>query len=478
MSEAPLHYKTITEVAGLIEGRDLSPVEVTGAMLERINDLDGHLKSYATVMADHALQSARRAEREIAAGEYRGPLHGVPIAVKDLCFTKGVRTMGGAKVYADHVPEFDSTVVERLEAAGAVLLGKLNLTEGAMGGYNPEFQVPLNPWDSGRWSGASSSGSGVATAAGLCFGSLGSDTGGSIRFPASACGIVGLKPTWGRVSRYGVLRPRGVARPCRPDDSQHSRRGYHAPSDRGPYDSNDATTLSDPVPNIASSVGDGVRGVRIGVDEHHVSDSVDPEVTEAVLQGVRAYWKRLGAEVVEVRMPDVDRFTSRRGLSCAPRKRSPRIARTIPPGEMTTGRGSGDWLDMGAAKSGADYAEANNMRAECNGLVREVFKEIDLMACPSMLGPAHPVTPEMMYGPMDRRVGTPFQRYTIPYDFNGTPTLTVPCGLSSDGLPLSLQIVGKHLSEPLLCRVGHAYEQATEWHNLRPPLTRVVDTGE
>ena len=147
MTETPLHYKTITEVAGLIESRELSPVDVTGAMLERIDALDGHLKSYATVMADHALQSARRAEREIEAGEYRGPLHGIPIAVKDLCFTRGVRTMGGAKVYADHVPEFDSTVVERLEAAGAVLLGKLNLTEGAMGGYNPEFQIPLNPWD-------------------------------------------------------------------------------------------------------------------------------------------------------------------------------------------------------------------------------------------------------------------------------------------------------------------------------------------
>ena len=467
MTETPLHYKTITEVAGLIEGRELSPVEVTSATLERIDALDGHLKSYATVMADHALQSARRAEREIEAGEYRGPLHGIPIAVKDLCFTSGVLTMGGAKVYADHVPEFDSTVVERLEAAGAVLLGKLNLTEGAMGGYNPDFQIPLNPWDNGRWTGSSSSGSGVATAAGLCFGSLGSDTGGSIRFPASACGIVGLKPTWGRVSRYGVLALAESLDHVGPMTRSSTDAAIMLQAIAG-YDSNDATSLSDPVPDIVSGIGDGVRGVRIGVDEHHITDSVDPEVTKAVLEGVRVL-EGLGAEVVEISMPDVDKYLPAWPVLCSAEAVAAH-RENYPDRRDDYGQWFRGWLDMGAAKSGADYAEANNMRAECNGLVREVFKEIDLMACPSTLAPAYPVTPEILYGPMDRRRGTPFQRFTIPYDFNGAPTLTVPCGLSSDGLPLSLQFVGKRLSEPLLCRVGHAYEQATEWHNLRPPV--------
>ena len=205
MTDVPLHYKSITELSGLIQSKAVSPVEVTREIVQRIGELDSRYKSYATLMADHAMAAAGRAEAEIAAGRYRGPLHGVPIAVKDLCFTTGVRTMGGCKVLADNVPDFDSTVVVRLESAGAVLLGKLNLTEGAMGGYNPDFDIPLNPWNVERWAGASSSGSGVATALGLCYGSLGSDTGGSIRFPASACGIVGLKPTWGRVSRYGVL---------------------------------------------------------------------------------------------------------------------------------------------------------------------------------------------------------------------------------------------------------------------------------
>jgi amidase len=205
MSETPLHFKTITELAGLIESKEISPVELTEAMLMRIQEQDSRYKSYATVMGEQARASSQAAERSIAAGSYLGPLHGVPIAVKDLCFTKGVATMGATKVLMDHVPDFDCTVVQKLNAAGAIILGKLNLTEGAMAGYSPEFQVPVNPWGANLWSGASSSGSGVATSAGLCYGSLGSDTGGSIRFPSAACGIVGIKPTWGRVSRYGVL---------------------------------------------------------------------------------------------------------------------------------------------------------------------------------------------------------------------------------------------------------------------------------
>ena len=185
MSETPvqLHYRTITEIAELIKSKQLSPVEITTDLLERIDQLDPRLKSYATIMRDYAIAAAKKAEAEIASGVYRGPIHGVPIAVKDLCFTMGVCTMGGTKALVNHIPNFDATVVTRLKSAGAVLLGKLNLTEGAMGGYNPEFDIPLNPWNPERWSGASSSGSGVATAAGLCFGSLGSDTGGSIRFP-------------------------------------------------------------------------------------------------------------------------------------------------------------------------------------------------------------------------------------------------------------------------------------------------------
>jgi amidase len=201
----PLHYSSLREVARGIQSREISPVELTTRILDRIAAIDGKLKSYATVMREQALEAAKHAEEEVQRGRYRGPLHGVPIAVKDLCYTKGVRTMSGTSIYADFLPDHDATVVTKLRQAGAVLLGKLNLTEGAMGGYNPARDIPVNPWGEDLWPGASSSGSGVATAAGLCYGSIGTDTGGSIRFPSAANGIVGLKPTYGRVSRYGVF---------------------------------------------------------------------------------------------------------------------------------------------------------------------------------------------------------------------------------------------------------------------------------
>src|ERR1044071_5227003 len=199
----PLHYLSLEGMARRIASRETSPVAITQEMLARIGRVDPVLKSYATVMSDQALADARTAEKEIQAGRYRGPLHGMPIGVKDLCYTKGVRTMGGTAVLRDFVPTFDATVVTKLRAAGAVILGKLNLSEGATAGYNPAMDVPLNPWNHDRWPGMSSSGSGVAVAAGLCFAAVGTDTGGSIRNPASANGVVGVKPTYRRGRRYG-----------------------------------------------------------------------------------------------------------------------------------------------------------------------------------------------------------------------------------------------------------------------------------
>ena len=466
MADVPLHYKSITELSGLIRSKSLSPVEATRHMLDRIGSLDSRYKGYATVMADHAMASARRAEEEVLAGRHRGPLHGVPIAVKDLCFTTGVRTMGGCKVLADHVPGFDATVVVRLEAAGAVLLGKLNLTEGAMGGYNPDFDIPLNPWNVHRWAGASSSGSGAATALGLCYGSLGSDTGGSIRFPASACGIVGLKPTWGRVSRYGVLDLAQSLDHVGPMTRTSADAGIVLQAMAG-RDDNDPTSLLEPAPDVLARVEEGVNGVRIGFDEGYASQGVDPQTVQAVVEGVKVL-EGLGAEVVEVKMPDVDPYLSFWSVLCTAEALDAH-RQSYPSRRDEYGPFFRDWLDKGAKVTGADYAQANNVRAECNGLIRRALQDVDVLACPSTIGPAYPVTPEALYGPLDENRGTNFQRFTVPYDFNGAPTLSVPCGLSTDGLPLSLQFVGKHLAEALLCRIGHAYEQATDWHTKRPP---------
>ncbi len=465
MPDTPLHYQTILEVGDRLRSRELSPVELTQAILERIEAMDGDLKSYATVMADSALASARTAEQEIAAGNYRGGLHGVPIAVKDLCFTTGVATMGGAKVLRDFVPDFDGTVVRKLNAAGAVILGKLNLTEGAMAGYNPEFQIPVNPWGADRWSGASSSGSGVATAAGLCYGSLGSDTGGSIRFPSAACGTVGIKPTWGRVSRYGVLALAESLDHVGPMTRSASDAGVMLQALAG-HDPNDPTSLTVPVPNMLQGLSQGVRGVRIGVDERYIGDDVDSELAAAVMEGVRVL-ESLGARLMPVRMPDTEPLSKAWGVLCsaeaAAAHREFYPARADEYGPWFRG-----WLEMGSRHSAVDYAAASYTRLASNGTLAEIFDGIDVLVCPSMTTPPERVTQEALYGPMDEEEWT-WGRFTIPYDFSGSPTISLPAGLNSEGLPLSIQFVGRHLTEPLLVQVGHAYETATQ-HRLQPPV--------
>ena len=467
MSEIPLHFKTITEVSELIKAKHISPVEVTTAILDRIDQLDSNLKSYATVMADHAMMAAQKAEAEITSGTYRGALHGVPVAVKDLCFTKGVHTMGGTQVLAEHVPDFDSTVVTKLESTGVVLLGKLNLTEGAMGGYNPKFQIPINPWNAERFAGASSSGSGVATAAGLCFGSLGSDTGGSIRFPAAHCGTVGLKPTWGRVSRYGVLALAESLDHVGPLTRSSADAGIVLEAISG-FDPNDPTSLPAPVPDMLEDIDKGVEDVRIGLDLQYATKDIDPELAEAVLAGVKVL-EGLGAEIVEVELPDMDPYVAAWPVLCSAEAVAAHKA-TYPSGRDDYGPWFRGWLDKGAKVTGAEYAKANNLRAACIGHLRRVFEGIDVLVCPSTAAPPHPVKPEELYGPLPENREPKFQRFTAPFDFNGAPTLSVPCGFNSEGLPLSIQWVGKHLSEPLLCQIGHAYEGATDWHNRHPNI--------
>jgi amidase len=467
MKSEEIHYKSIIELAGMISTKEISPLDVTTAILNRIRKMDPQYKSYATVMEGHAMDAARHAEKEIASGNYKGLLHGIPIAVKDLCFTAGVKTMGGCKVLADHTPDFDATVVSRLEASGAVLMGKLNLTEGAMGGYNPEFDVPVNPWGANRWAGSSSSGSGVATALGLCYGSLGSDTGGSIRYPAAACGTVGLKPTWGRVSRYGVLPLAESLDHVGPLTRTSADAGIMLMAISG-FDTNDPTTLSETVPDMLEDINGGVKGLRIGVNERYISDGVDEELSKAVMAAVHELSAQ-GAHIVDIDIPDVEKYMPFWRTICtaeaafAHREHYP--SRRDEYGPFFQG-----WLDIGASVTAADYIEANNMRNECNGLLRTAMQNVDVIACPSMIGPAHEITLEQMYGPLDPNRNFRSMRFTVPYDYNGFPTLSVPCGFSNVGLPLSIQFVGRPLSEALLCRIGQTYENVTEWHSMHPVI--------
>jgi len=469
-SSAPLHFASLTDVASLIASRDISPVELTRLMLERIESIDGMLKSYATVTADRALHEARDAEAAIAAGNYRGPLHGMPIAVKDLCYTTDIPTMGGLAVKRDFVPDHDAKVVSRLKESGAVLLGKLNLTEGAMAGYHPDFDIPVNPWGAEYWSGASSSGSGVATAAGLCFAALGSDTGGSIRFPSMANGIVGLKPTYGRVSRWGILPLGETLDHIGPMTRRTSDAAIMLQAIAG-YDSNDPSSLQAPVPDMLGDLDAGVSGLRIGIDRHFASEGIHSGLAASIEDALEVL-ERLGATIIDVEMPAGVHEIEGAWFAICSSEAFKAHAATFPSRADEYGPHFREFLEIGAAVTQDQYAAATLQRNQFNEQFEAVLATTDAMVCPSG-GFTFPVPPDIQYGNTEA-LGPVFdavQMYcTVPADFAGTPTLTLPCGFSEKGLPYSFQFMGPRLSEPMLCRIGHAYEEATAWHDRHPPV--------
>ncbi|MDA1279747.1 MAG: amidase [Chloroflexi bacterium] len=463
-----LHYQTIEKLAPLIESRELSPVDLTRAQLDRIETLDPQLKSYATVTPELALKQARQAENEIAHGRYLGPLHGIPIAVKDLCNTSGIRTMGGSAVFADNVPDHDATVVVKLRHAGAVLLGKLNMTEGAMGGYNPALQVPENPWRPSHWAGASSSGSGSATAAGLAYGTLGSDTGGSIRHPAAVCGTVGLKPTWGRVSRHGVMDLAESLDHVGPLTRSAVDAGIVLQAISG-HDPLDPTTLPQEVPDMLARVGMDIRGLKIGWDENYATSDMEPSFAAAVESGVKVM-EHLGAEIIPVKMPEFLREAMAAWPVICSTEAANAHSATYPSRANDYGPFLRQWLENGLHHSATEYAQANSLRLRLNGALRNTIRAVDVLACPSTARASYPVTKEFLYGPIPGDRDPWSGRFTVPYDFSGLPTIALPCGLDDNGMPVSLQFAGHHLAEPLLVQVGAAFESATDFHNLHPPV--------
>ena len=388
----PLHYRTIVSVSELIRTRDVSPVELATLMLDRIAALDPKLRSYQTVMADQALEDARRAETELAAGRNRGPLHGIPVAVKDLCDTKGVVTAGGCAVMADRVPGTDATVVARLREAGAVILGKLALTEGAMAGYNPAFAVPENPWREGFWPGASSSGSGAATATGLAYATLGSDTGGSIRHPAAVCGTVGLKPTWGRVSRHGVLDLAPSLDHVGPLARCAADAGIVLEAIAGP-DPLDPTAVPAPVPDMLAGLSRGIAGLRIGWDDTYGLADLAPDFAEAVAASLEVL-RDLGAVIVEVRMPErLGHCLEGWQVLCS--VEAAHAHREFWPARRDEyGAWFGEWLGRGSEYSAGDYAAAHQLRLECTGGIARTMAGVDLLLCPSTPPGGDPLSPE------------------------------------------------------------------------------------
>jgi amidase len=441
----------------------MSSMNLTRHVLDRIGDIDRRLNSYATVTAEQALAAARFADEEIRAGRYRGPLQGVPIAVKDVCCTKGVRTMGGTAVRKDFVPDINATVVSRLHEAGAVLMGKLNLTEGAMAGYHPDFDVPLNPWDASRWPGLSSSGAGVATAAGLCFGAIGTDTGGSIRFPASANGVVGLKPTYGLVSRFGVL-------PLA-DSLDHvgliARRVADAAimlDAVAGFDPNDPTSLPGPTPNITSQLARGIDGMSIGLDRAYALTAIDGGAASSLEEALNVL-TRLGARVVDVEMPDLSDVLYVWFTLCSAEAAAAHRA-TYPSRAAEYGPYFREVLQIGSSVSEGELASARTMRAEIATRFAAVLESVDAIVCPGAGAPAWPISRAIHLGTMavyhtawdaaSPKSGV----FTMPMNLAGTPAICVPSGFSAEGLPYSIQFAGRNHSEATLCRIAFAYERA------------------
>ena len=462
-----LHYHSIAEAAALIERREISPVELTRATLERIEALDASLHAFITVSADFALERARLAEREIAAGHYRGPLHGIPFAAKDLFDTAGIRTTCGSKILRDRVPAKDATAIARLHDAGAVLVGKLVMTEFAGIGYHPGVVPPRNPWNANHWTGQSSSGSGVAAAAGLSFATLGTDTGGSLRYPASACGVVGVKPTWGRVSRHGVFPLAETLDSAGPITRtvEDACIVLHAIAGE---DGLDPTSSRDPVPDYRAALGGDLPPLRVGLAESMLERVVDDEVKSAV-EAAAGVIAGLGAVIEWLPVPMVDESVEAWGnlfvAECLLAHAEHYPARADDYSEALR-----LFLEQGSALAGTEYARAHLTRLAARRAVSRLFDTVDVLALPTMGRLPPPLTEFPASGIIPQESAGALLSFTAPFALTGHPAVSVPCGFSRGGLPIGLQLAGPHGSEALLLKVAGAYETATDWNERRPPL--------
>ena len=455
---------TVATLGRAIAARKISPVEATRACLERIERLDGRIHAFITIDAEGALATARALEEELGAGRSRGPLHGVPLAYKDLCHVPGLPTSCGTKTREYFAPPIECTATARLRDAGAVTLGKLNMTELAMGpfGDNAHHGDVQNPWKPGHCAGGSSSGSAAAVAAGFALATLGSDTGGSIRLPAACCGVVGLKPTYGRVSRAGAMPLSWSMDHLGPLTRTVADAALLLEIVAG-YDSRDPTSSRRGVPYYQRMLEGPIADLRLGFPENYYFDGIDPEM-DAAVRAAADVLGGLGVRVTPLRVPDPRALTDignviSRSESAALHTR---LARDRPHELQPAVRAR---LEVGFHISAHDYLQALRLRSRLTReFIAEVFAEVDALVVPVIPEPA-PAFEAAKAGSVDdvvSRMGR-FSRLTRPFNGLGLPALTVPCGLSSDGRPLALQIVGRAFDEATILRLGHAYQRATTW---------------
>jgi aspartyl-tRNA(Asn)/glutamyl-tRNA(Gln) amidotransferase subunit A len=458
-------YLTIAEAARLIAAKELSPVELLDSRLQRIERLDGRLNSFIRVLADEARATARTAEAEIAAGRYRGPLHGIPIGLKDIYETAGVATTGHSKVMQDHVPAADAFSVARLRAAGAVLVGKLATHEFAFGG--PSFDLPWpparNPWDTARFTGGSSSGTGAAVAAGLVLGGTGSDTGGSIRGPSAYCGLAGIKPTYGLISRMGILPLAFSLDHAGPMAWTAEDCAILLQAMAG-HDSADPASANRAIPDYRAALQTGVKGLRIGVIRHfYERDNEANAPTRQAIEAAAQKFAELGCSVRDVSLSPLDNWASCGVLMM--------LAEAYAIHEHNLRRRFTDYgeifrdrMALAGLITGADYIQALRRRRELVAELDQAMADLDLVMTAAAPSEAPRIEEVGKFAIMER------PSLTMPFNVTGSPAMSVCCGYTEAGLPLSFQIVGKRFEDATVLRAAHAYEQATSWRGWRPGL--------
>jgi len=449
----------IRTAAESLRARRVSSVEVTTAAIQRIDRHNAALKTFITVTPEQALQQARQADAELAAGQDRGPLHGIPVAVKDLFFTRGVRTTAGSRLYENFVPEVNAAVVDKLLAAGAVMLGKLNMHEMAYGitSDNPHYGAVANPWNVAHIPGGSSGGSGAATAVNMVYAAMGSDTGGSIRIPASFCGVVGLKPTYGRVSRYGAL-PLGYSLDHMGPLTRTVRDAALVLNAIAGHDRRDSTSSRRPVADFVPKDDASVRGLRIGYPRNFFFDRLDPEVESSVRAAI-ARAGSMGAVVKPVTVPDVAALNVVSRLIL--------LAEASAVMEPFAGRRDQfgpDVLalfDQGRLVAATDYVQAQRLRRQLRDEFNRLWNEVDCLATPTTPNTAPRIgDTTVQLGGQEENVRLAATRLVRGINTLGLPALSIPCGLSTSGLPIGLQIVGPAFEEARILRVGAALEDA------------------
>ena len=471
MDQSQIPFLSATQLSGLIASKEVSPVEATQAYLDRIGEIDGKLNSYITVCADEALAEAKQAEQEIVSGRCIGPMHGIPVAVKDQFRTKGIRTTNGSTIHKDLVPQEDATVITNLKKSGAILLGKLNMSEYASGdAFHHPYGRPRNPWDLTRNPGTSSSGSGAATAACLCSTSLGEDTGGSIRGPAAFCGLVGIRPSWGRVSRYGVFGASWSMDTVGPISRTTEDCAMTLAAIAG-YDPKDPYTWDTPVPDYQAALTGGIRGLKVGVVQERVNTDVnDTEVRQAVVKAISVLGE-LGAVIQEVSIPMIVGSAVISSLiisSDAAMLNRQDIANRLDQFDHN----NQVRLLMGSILPAQAHQKALKLRQLLRQQILDTLDQVDVLVMPTSSIPATPIPEHAGVGSKQEVIeGFAGRRsFTSPFNLANTPALSINCGFTTGNLPIGLQIVGKPFAETTVFRVAHAYQQVNDWHTRRPPI--------